>query len=104
MGSLVSCKGTVVWKYSSGSDNTFLGLTSIPSAKNVGKVLNISFDSERTGSLGEFAWQEVKDPMTEEVEGEVLIIEPQEVAALKIYVDSNTPSLSFFQKISKKKA
>jgi hypothetical protein len=102
MSSLVSCKGKVVWKYSSGSDDTFLGLTSIPSETKVGKVVNVSFDSERTDSYGEFVWKEVKDPVTEEVEGEVLIIEPQEVSALKEYVDSNTPSLSFLQKLNKK--
>lgn len=102
MSSLVSCKGKVVWKYNASSDDSFLGLTSIPTATNVGKVINVSFNPEETNSHGEFSWKEVTDPMTEEVEGEVLIIEPQEVEVLQNYVQLNTPSLSFIQKLTKK--
>lgn len=102
MSSLVSCKGNVVWKFNASTDDSFLGLISIPTATNVGRVVNVSFDSEDTNSYGEFAWKEITDPMNEEVKGEVLIIQPQEVEVLKSYVQSNTPSLSFFQKLIKK--
>ena len=102
MSSLVSCRGKIVWKYNSGADDTFLGLTSITDATNIGRVINVVFDPEKTNSFGEFAWKEVKDPKKEPVEGEVLIIEAQEVSLIERFVRENTPKLTLIQKFTKK--
>jgi sporulation protein YlmC with PRC-barrel domain len=102
MSSIVSCKGKLVWKYGAGADDAFLGLTSIPKATGVGKVYNAAFDHENTDEYGEFSWKEVSDPMKEDVHGEVLIIEPDEVAKIKEYIVLNSPKTTLLQKITKK--
>jgi len=101
MSSIVTYKGNSIWKYGAGSDDSFLGLFNIPVITGVGKIYNVAFDVEVINEYGEFEWKEV-DPKLGEVQGEVLVIEPNEIEALKQFVEANTPKSSFWQKISKK--
>ena len=101
MSSIVTYKGKSIWKYNAGNDDSFLGLFNIPEVTGVGKIYNVAFDIESTNQYGEFAWKEV-DPKISEVQGEVLVIEPNEIEQLKRYVEMNTPKVSFWKKLTKK--
>ena len=101
MSSIVTYKGKFIWKYSAGNDDSFLGLFNIPEVTGVGKIYNVAFDIESTNQYGEFAWKEV-DPKISEVQGEVLVIEPNEIEQLKRYVEMNTPKVSFWKRLTKK--
>ena len=101
MSSIVTYRGNFIWKYGAGSDDSFLGLFNIPVITGVGKIYNVAFDVESTNEYGEFEWTEV-DPKLGEVEGEVLVIEPNEIETLKQFIEANTPKPSFWQKICKK--
>ena len=100
MSSIISCRGKFVWKYGGGSDDSFLGLFSIPEATGVGKVLNVSFDPDNTDENDEFSWTKVNSE-SEEVHGEVLIIEPQEIERIKEYVKKKTPKPNILQRLTK---
>ena len=100
MSAIITCRDKFVWKFDAGTDDSFLGLDSIADEAGVGKVIEVAFDQGMALKDGKTIWKEV-DPRADEVEGQVLIIEANEVACLRKYLESNLPKTTFWQKITR---
>lgn len=83
--------------------NSAFELTDIPEITGIGEVLYIAYDQHKVLFEQNYEWEEV-NPDTQHYDAQLYRFNKAEIEALKAFVESETPEVTLWQKIRKKRA
>lgn len=84
-----------------GQDSAFQ-LSDIPDITGIGETLYIAYDQQKVLFEQNYEWQAV-DPALQHYDAQLFRFEVSDIAVLKAFIEAETPEVTLWQKIRKKR-